>query len=333
MKQCWLVCGIVLGLGTASALAAQTHSPHATGTVSASQWTTPQLLPLQPLQRHPKVALTFDDLPAAGGLRPNVTRVDIATRLTTELRANHLKGVYGFVNAVDLEGDPDTQRALRVWIGAGMNIGNHTWSHLSLSTETADAYEHNIALDESALRQYAGRRNWHWFRYPYLEIGGTMEKRSDVLNWLHEHGYRVAEVTLNFNDDDWGDPYLRCMAKHDQAGIAWLQQSYLENAAEFIPLEREEEQIAFGHEIPNVLLLHATEFTTLMLPNLMHLLKQEGFRFAPLPKVERNPAYALDTTMKLPDGGTLTEEVLTARHLKSPPARPEPVEQLDSVCR
>ena len=129
------------------------------------------------------------------------------------------------------------------------------------------------------------------------------------------------------------DPYQRGLVKHDEEAIAWLKQSYLVNAAEFIRVGREEEQIAFGHEIPNVLLLHATEFTTLMLPSLMHLLKQEGFRFAPLPKVERNPAYALDTTMELPDGGTLTEEVLTARHLKSPSVSPEPVEQLDSVCR
>jgi len=306
------------------------HSSHTAATVLAGSWTTPQLLPLEP---HPVVALTFDDLPAAGGLRSNVTRVGIATRLTAELRADHLKGVYGFVNTVDLGGDPDTQQALRVWIRAGMNIGNHTWSHPALSSDTAEVFEHNIALDEPALHQYAGRRNWHWFRFPYLEEGSTIEQRKNVRGWLHQNGYRIAEVTLNFNDDDWGDPYLRCMAKHDQAGIAWLQQSYLENAAEFIPLERREEQIAFGHEIPNVLLLHATEFTTLMVPSLIRLLKQEGFRFASLPKVETNPAYTLDPAIGLPDGGQFPDEVLAARHLKPPPAKPEPVEQLDRVCR
>ncbi len=330
MKRCWLVGGMVFGLGAAGALAARTYSTGATRTVSARPRTTPQLLPLQP---HPIVALTFDDLPAAGGLRPDITRVEIATRLTTELRANHVKGVYGFVNAVDLGDDPDTQQALRVWIKAGMNIGNHTWSHPSLSSESAAAFEHNIALDEPALRQYAGRRNWHWFRYPYLEEGATLQERKEVRDWLYRHRYRIAEVTLNFNDDDWSDPYLRCMDKHDEAGIAWLQRSYLENAEEFVRQGREEEQIAFGHEIPNVLLLHATRFTALMLPDLMQQLKQKGFRFAPLPKVEKNPAYALDPDIALPQGGSLPEEVLAARHVQVPPAKPEPVEQLDSVCR
>lgn len=330
MAQRWLVCGIIFALGAAGTLAARGHSPRAAGTMPENRSTTPRLLPLKP---HPVVALTFDDLPAAGGVRPGITRVGIATRLTGELRANRLKGVYGFVNAVDLGGDPDAQHALRIWIDTGMNIGNHTWSHPSLSSDTADAFEHDIALDEPALRQYAGRRDWHWFRYPYLEEGGTMEKRNGVRDWLHQHGYRIAEVTLNFNDDDWGDPYLRCLTQHNQAEIAWLQKTYLESAAQSIPQEREEEQIAYGHEIPNVLLLHATEFTTLMLPSLMRLLKQEGFRFATLPRVEKNRAYAVNATAELPDGGTLVEEVLAARHLNAPPVWPEPADQLDSVCR
>ncbi len=279
------------------------------------------------------MALTFDDLPAAGGLLSDDTRTRILTTLADELKANHLKGTYGFVTAVDLGDDPDVRQALRAWIDAGMNIGNHTWSHPSLSDESAQDYEHNIALDEPYLQAYARGRDWHWFRYPYLEEGNTLEKRNDVLAWLEERGYRVAQVTLNFEDDDWSDPYLRCLAKRDDAGIAWLKQSYMENAAEFIRLGREEQQIAFGHEVPNVLLLHATDFTTLMLPSLIHLLRQEGFRFAPLPKIEQNRAYAEEPKVALPDGGPLPDEFLRARHISSPPFQPEPVEQLNSLCR
>ena len=286
-----------------------------------------------PLERHPTVALTFDDLPAAGGLHPGETRAGIAARLAAVLKANRLKGTYGFVIASDLQGDSDSQQALRVWVGAGMNIGNHTWSHPSLTSDSAGAFERDIALDEPALRQYAGTRNWHWFRYPYLEEGNTLAKRDDVRNWLEEHGYRIAQVTLNFEDDDWDDAYGRCLVEHDNAGIAWLKQSYLQNAAEFIRLGREEEQIAFGHEIPNVLLLHETAFTTLMLPGLLRLLRQEGFRFAPLAKIERNPAYALDPNAALPDGGPLTNQFLNSRHLRYPPFKPEPVQQLNSECK
>jgi peptidoglycan/xylan/chitin deacetylase (PgdA/CDA1 family) len=279
------------------------------------------------------IALTFDDLPASGGLSPDETRVGILTQLAKELKANHLKGTYGFVTGSDLPGDPDSQQALRVWVRVGMNIGNHTFSHPSLTTTTPAAFEHEIALNEPLLRTYAGKRDWHWFRYPYLEEGETPQKRDAVRDWLRAHGYRVAEVTLTFEDDDWSDPYDRCRAKHNEAEIEWLKQSYLENATEFIRLGREEEQIAFGHEIPSVLVLHATTMTTLMLPSLLDQLRAQGFRFTSLARAERNPAYALDPGVGIADGGPLTNEFLNARHLRYPPFQPEPVQRLNSVCQ
>jgi peptidoglycan/xylan/chitin deacetylase (PgdA/CDA1 family) len=285
------------------------------------------------LDRHPIVALTFDDLPAAGSLPAGENRTKIAAALAAELKAAHLTGTYGFVNAVKLENDPDAQQALRIWVNAGMNIGNHTWSHISLTANTAEAFEREIALDEPALAQYAGARDWRWFRYPFLWEGDTLEKRRAVRSWLKEHGYRVAQVTLDFEDYAWNDAYARCSAKPDQEAIAWLRQSYLDSAAEYIRLGREESRIAFDREIPNVMLLHATAFTTLMLPDLVDLLRKQGFRFATLPKVERDPAYALDPDAALPYGGTLPDQFMDSRHLPYPPFKPKPMDKLKSLCR
>lgn len=325
----WLVWGVVLGLCAGSAEAAM-HRP---GTAAKTVPTAGIATGLSAhLKAHPVVTLTFDDLPAAGDLLPGTTRTETITKLAAELRASHLEGTYGFVTATDLKGDADTQQALRAWVRAGMNIGNHTWSHPSLTTDSAAAYERNIAEDEAALRQFDGRRDWHWFRYPYLEEGDTVAKHDAVRGWLVAHGYRVAEVTLNFEDDEWGDAYDRCVEKHETAPIDWLKRSYLANAAEFIRVGREEEEIAFGHEIPNVLLLHSTTFTTMMLPSLIAQLRAEGFRFASLERVERNPAYALDPDAGLANGGPLTNQFLNSRHLPYPPFTPEPEQKLASLC-
>ena len=321
MRLAWLVSGLVLGLAVPSAQATKMRS-----TVPLP---TRRAVALKP---HPQVALTFDDVPAAGGLPEGETRTAIATRLADELRANHIQDVYGFVVADGLSEDPDMQQALRVWVDKGMRIGNHTWSHPELSNTSAAAYEQEIARDEPVLRAYAQGHDWHWFRYPYLEEGDTVAKREQVRTWLRSHGYRIAEVTLNFNDDEWSDPYSRCLAKGDQADIAWLEQSYMENAAEFIRVGREEQQIAFGHEIPNVLLLHETAFTTLMLPRLIELLRQEGFRFTALRRVERNRIYSRDPAAGLPNGGSLTNEFLDSRHLAYPAFTPEPEQRLNSLC-
>jgi peptidoglycan/xylan/chitin deacetylase (PgdA/CDA1 family) len=285
------------------------------------------------LDSHPVVALTFDDLPAAGALPPGKTRSEIAETLTAELKANHLAGTYGFVNASKLENNPDAQQALHIWLDAGMNIGSHTWSHMSLSSNAAEAFERDIALNEPALAQYGEMRDWHWFRYPFLWEGDTLEKRRAVRSYLSAHGYRVAQVTLDFEDYAWNDAYARCSATRDAAAITWLKQSYLETAAEYIKLGREEQQIAFGHEVPNVMLLHATAFTTLMFPDLLDFLRSQGFSFAGLAQVETDPAYAQDPDAGLKYGGTLPDQFMDSRHLPYPPIMPKPFPQLTHLCQ
>jgi ketosteroid isomerase-like protein len=284
------------------------------------------------LDPHSIISLTFDDLPAAGRLPTGENRSKIAAALAAELKANHMDGTYGFVNAVKLENDPDAQQALHIWVDAGMNIGNHTWSHMSLSDNPAAAFEHEIALNEPALRQYAAGRDWHWFRYPFLWEGDTLEKRHAVRSYLKEHGYRTAQVTLDFEDYAWNDAYARCWAKKDDAAIALLRQSYLENAAAYVRLGREEERIVFGHEIPNVMLLHATAFTTLMLPDLIDQLRKEGFEFSTLAQVEQDPAYAQDPDAALKYGGTLPDQFMDSRKLPYPPFKPKPFDKMKALC-
>ena len=327
MKRRMAVTGWALGVGLLAPLSA--------GALQSSY--EPEKIPVrQPYQgtldKHPVVALTFDDLPDAGSLPPGQNRTKIATALATELKANHLEETFGFVNAVKLENDPDAQQALRIWVDAGMNIGSHTWSHMSLTDHTVAEFEDEIAKNEPALAQYSGERDWHWFRYPFLWEGDTLEKRHAVRSYLKEHGYRVAQVTLDFEDYAWNDAYARCSAKADDASIAWLRQSYLETATEYIRLGREEQHIAFGHEVPNVILLHETAFTTLMLPELLELLRSEGFRFSTLPKVERDTVYAQDPDAALKYGGTLPDQFMDAHHLPYPAFKPKPYDNLKSIC-
>jgi len=223
MRQ-WLqavgVPGIFI-LTSAIVFGQSSHSPDPSVPVQQST----QLPKLPPLDPHPVVALTFDDLPAAGALPLGRTRTQIAAALATELKANHLTGTYGFVNAVKLENNSDAEQALHVWLDAGMNIGSHTWSHMSLTSNPAETFEDDIARNEPVLAQYAEMRDWRWFRYPFLWEGDTLEKRHAVRSFLNEHGYRVAQVSLDFEDYAWNDAYGRCIAKWDDASILWLRQS------------------------------------------------------------------------------------------------------------
>ena len=291
------------------------------------------LLTLHGLTVAQEVTLTFDDLPAHGPLPPGMTRVDVAKSIIRTLKSVKAPEVYGFINAVKLEQVPADRAVLEEWRAAGFMLGNHTYSHMSLTENTPEAFEKDIAANEPALRSLMGNEDWHWFRYPFLWEGETLEKRDAVRAWLKEHGYRVAQVTLDFEDYAWNAPYARCVAKNDQQAIAWLKSSYLDTARQYIETDRKMSQILFGRDIKHVMLLHLGGFQTVMLPQLIDLLKQKGFRLVTLEEAESDPAYQTIPNAGLKYGGTLLEQMIEAKHLAYPPVAPKPMKELDAVCR
>src|SRR5437762_10117235 len=82
------------------------------------------------------VAITFDDLPLNGELPPGITRVEITKSVLTVLTARRAPTIYGFVNAKKLEGNRDSVDALKLWVAAGEQVGNHTYSRLDLNQNT-----------------------------------------------------------------------------------------------------------------------------------------------------------------------------------------------------
>src|ERR1700743_1519842 len=87
-----------------------------------------------------QIALTFDDLPSHSPLPANTTRVKIASDILAALTAPHTPPVYGFVTGLRLRDDPPSAPVLKMWRDAGFPLGNHTYSHYSLSHRALDAW-------------------------------------------------------------------------------------------------------------------------------------------------------------------------------------------------
>jgi peptidoglycan/xylan/chitin deacetylase (PgdA/CDA1 family) len=183
------------------------------------------------------------------------------------------------------------------------------------------------------LRALMGQRDWHWFRYPFLHEGETLEKRHAIRSYLHEHGYRAAQVTLDFEDYAWNNPYARCTQKNDQPAIDWLKSSYMSTAVEYIAMGRKEAQQVYGRDIKHVLLLHIGAFDSIMLPELLDSLQSQGFQFVRLEEAETDPAYAKDPDAALKYGGTLSDQFMDSRHLMYPPHADKPMDKLNALCR
>ncbi|HME11516.1 MAG TPA: polysaccharide deacetylase family protein [Candidatus Acidoferrum sp.] len=284
-------------------------------------------------QKQHDVAITVDDLPAHGDLPSGLTRTDVAKSMVATFKAKGVPGVYGFVNAEKISDDADKSASLKLWVDAGFLLGSHTYSHLDLSTHNAEEFEADIAADEPALQSLMGTRDWHWFRYPFLHEGETLQKRHAVKKYLAEHGYKVAQVTLDFEDYAWNNPYARCVAKQDTEAIGWLKSSYLSTATEYITLGQQLASQIYGRDIKHVLVLHIGAFDSVMLPDLLDLLTKRGFRFVTLEEAQKDPAYRSDPDASLQYGGTLLEQLTESRHLKYPPFAQKPMEKLNAICR
>jgi peptidoglycan/xylan/chitin deacetylase (PgdA/CDA1 family) len=279
-----------------------------------------------------KMALTFDDLPAHSALPPGVSRMDVAGRLLAAFHDAGTGPVYGFVNGVLEEREPDAVGVLSLWRAAGHPLGNHTWTHMSLNSNSLADWEADLVRNEPLLERHMAGQDWRWVRYPYLNEGETPEKHAAARKVLKAHGYRVASVTMSFGDYAWNEPYARCMAKGDAAAVATLEASYLKAAKDSLDFERGLSATLYGRDIPYVLLMHAGAFDARMMPRLLAMYRDNGVQFVSLEAAERDPFYAADFKTQATRAPTTLEEAMKAKSL--PVAKLSlPFADLDKMCR
>ena len=284
-----------------------------------------------------KVALTFDDLPLNGTLATGFKQSDYARATVQVLEKHGIPPSYGFINARGLERNPDGAVVLRIWATSGNPLGNHTYSHLNLTSNSAEDFQREVLRNEPVLEVLmpeGGKNSWRWFRYPYLHEGDTLEKRRAVRAFLADNGYRIAQTTLDWEDYMWNSAHARCVMKKDAASIEWLRQSYLTAARDFMHLQRDLSRQIFGRDINHVMLLHLGSFRSHILPDLFALLDREGYEIVTLEEAQADPVYLSDPDVASPNGGTLTELMLESRKLPWPADAPvKPRERLASICK
>ena len=280
----------------------------------------------------PKMAITFDDLPAHGPLPPEVTRMEVISKLIAALREANLPPTFGFVNGARVEQQPADVAVLQAWHASGNPMGNHSWSHMNLNQHSLEEFEQDALRNEPVLMQWMKDQDWRWFRFPFLAEGDTPEKRAGFRDFLRKRNYKVAAVTMSFKDYLWNEPYARCKTKGDAEAIKAMETSYLTAAEESVDYYRGISHALYQRDIPYVLLMHIGAFDAEMLPRLLQLYRRKGFAFVTLPEAERDEFYRGATDLDpAPDPDSL-EGAMNGRRLTLPP-RTDFAPQLDSACR
>ncbi|RHW17566.1 hypothetical protein D1610_08905 [Sphingomonas gilva] len=279
----------------------------------------------------PMIALTFDDLPLHGPMPSGTNPQAVAEAILAALKTAGVEEAYGFANAKKMADDPALARVLQAWRDAGHPLGNHGWSHANLNALTVADFTAEIVRNEAALERLMQGGDWRWFRYPFLAEGDDPAKRAAIREVLARRGYRIAPVSMDFSDWRWNTAYARCRAANDDDAIASMEQSFLDAARDAARGHRIIARALHGRDIPYVLLLHAGAFDARMMPRLLAMYRQEGFRFGTLAEAAADPALRAEVLPSLPAGPAGLTAKLRAAELAIPEAR-DWASELERLC-
>lgn len=269
------------------------------------------------------IALTFDDLPGLTVLHGQDYVDYFNATLLRKLRRHHFPAI-GFVNEGKLD-ELIRQRQvanLKRWLDAGMDLGNHTFSHESPNDIGARAYEADIVRGEPVTRALLKEhgKDLRWFRHPYLETGSPAPVRQEIDGWLKEHGYHVAPVTIDADDWEFAEPYDDAIARHDRARQRAIRTEYLDYTAMRIRWSLASARVLFGRDIAHVMLLHDTRLNADMLDDLAKILRRLDLRPVTLEQAMRDPAYRSTDTYAGKDGLNWLERWALTMHKDLPSA-------------
>jgi peptidoglycan/xylan/chitin deacetylase (PgdA/CDA1 family) len=239
-----------------------------------------------------QVAITIDDLPRGGdgGSRRPADIATMTARLLQPIRDGRIP-VTGFVNAGQAgTWAPGALRAfLDLWLDAGADLGNHSHSHLNINVVGLDEYIADITRGEPTIRAAleARGRTLTFYRHPFLFTGPTQDIKAMLQAFLDSRGYRVAPVTVDNSDYMFAALYTNPKYR---ARVRQEYVPYMESVVAFF--EARAVEVA-GRELPQILLIHASELNADLLPDLLAMFRRRGYEFVSLDRALEDDAYRL----------------------------------------
>ena len=250
-----------------------------------------------------EVCFTIDDLPWVSAVPRSPDDVEMQTkRLLAALNAHRIPAI-GFVNEGKLdrgEGvDPRQVALLQRWLDAGLDLGNHTYSHRDFHATPLVAFQEEVVRGEPATTKLLGKRP-RYFRHPMLHTGRSLDDKRGLEAFLSGRGYRVAPVTIDNYDYLFARAYDRTSGKER----ARVLDTYLDYMTAVVAYYEQQSQVIVGREIRQTLLLHANALNADAMDRLARMFVGRGYTFVSLDRALEDPAYALDDTYVGPAGMT-----------------------------
>ena len=242
------------------------------------------------------VAITFDDLPGIRARLGTKAVSSVMRDLVAVLMKQRVPAI-GFVNEGKLyvDGRLDTARVglLDQWLQAGLDLGNHTFSHKSLNEGSLSDFEHDVLSGEKITRALMAKHGskLQYFRHPFLHTGGHVDKKRAFDQFLARHGYVIAPVTIDNYDYAFASVYDSVLAQGDSTAATVLKQSYISYIDTVFGFYEAQSRKIVGTEFPQILLLHANRLNADTFDELATMMRRRGYGFISLARALAHAVY------------------------------------------
>jgi peptidoglycan/xylan/chitin deacetylase (PgdA/CDA1 family) len=249
-----------------------------------------------------KMCITVDDLPAVSyGIKDPDFQLDLTNRLMETFDRFHVPAI-GFVNESKLYTGrnpvPERVHLLEIWLEHGCELGNHSYSHPDYHTTPFRKYTEDILKGERITRGLTEKYGFElkYFRHPFLRSGANQAQSDSLKNFLHQHGYEEAPVTIDNDDYLFAKAYHDAFVKKDSDRMERIGEAYVRYMVEKLVYFEHSSEALFGRDIAQILLVHASLLNAHYLEKLLEAYQDDGYIFVSLTEVLKDPAYQEEIT-------------------------------------
>jgi hypothetical protein len=182
---------------------------------------------------------------------------------------------------------------LKIWLTKGFDLGNHTFSHPDYNHVSYSEFVRDIEQNEPLLNEMMKEFNKSmvYFRHPYLHRGNSKAKADSLANYLAEHNYKEAPVTIDNAEWIFAAAYDSVINTNiDEQRIA-VGNEYIRYMELKLRYYEGQSKKLFGRNIRQILLIHANSLNSDFMGELLSMLVKNGYIFVDLETALQDELY------------------------------------------
>jgi peptidoglycan-N-acetylglucosamine deacetylase len=172
---------------------------------------------------------------------------------------------------------PEGMSLVESWGRQGHLVGNHTYTHRNLNSDavTLEEFTADVLKADALYRSLPG---WQpRLRFPYLKEGDTPAKRDGMRQWMSQHDYLPAPVSIDASDWYYSQRFVAWRTAHPASDVAPFREAYLAHLLDRANFYDQLARKALGRSPPHVILLHTNAINAAFLPDVLGMFRAKGW--------------------------------------------------------